>query len=71
VDGRVVSNDVVRAPHARLDETITRTFVEKGLRGALLLDVAKAFDTVWVYNSLHRSTLFILPSYLALSEAFH
>ena len=33
---------------ARLAESITRNFGEKRLTGAVCLDVAKAFDTVWL-----------------------
>ena len=33
---------------ARLVERITRNFGEKRLTGAVFLDVAKAFDTVWI-----------------------
>jgi hypothetical protein len=33
---------------ARLVERITRNFCEKRLTGAVFLDVAKAFDTVWI-----------------------
>ena len=33
---------------ARLVERITMNFGEKGLTGAVLLDVAIAFDTVWI-----------------------
>jgi hypothetical protein len=37
---------------ARLVERITRNFGEKGLTGAVFLDVAKAFDTVWIDSLL-------------------
>jgi hypothetical protein len=37
---------------ARLVEKITRNFGEKRLTGAVFLDVAKAFDTVWVNGLL-------------------
>jgi hypothetical protein len=33
---------------ARLVERITRNFSENRLTGASFLDVAKAFDTVWI-----------------------
>ena len=33
---------------ARLVERVSRNFGEKRLTGAVFLDVAKAFDTVWV-----------------------
>jgi malate/lactate dehydrogenase len=38
---------------ARLVERITRNFVEKRLTGAVFLDVAKAFDTVWIDGLLY------------------
>ena len=42
---------------ARLVERITRNFGEKRLTGALFLDVAKAFDTVWIDGLLYKLTL--------------
>ena len=47
---------------ARLVETITRNFGEKRLTGAVFLDVAKAFDTVWINGLLHKLTLLNFPS---------
>ena len=38
---------------ARLVERITRNFGEKRLTGAVYLDVAKAFDTVWINGFLY------------------
>jgi hypothetical protein len=35
-------------PMAHLVEQITRNFGKKGLTGAVFLDVAKVFDTVWI-----------------------
>ena len=49
---------------ARLVEGITRNFVEKKLTGAVFLDVAKAFDTVWVDGLLYKLTLLKFPSYI-------
>jgi len=49
---------------ARLVERITRNFGEKRLRGAVFLDVAKAFDTVWIDSLLYKLTLLIFPSYI-------
>ena len=49
---------------ARLVERITRNFGEKGLTGAVFLDVAKAFDTVWIDGLLYKITLLNFPSYL-------
>jgi hypothetical protein len=47
---------------ARLVERITRNFGEKRLTGAVFLDVAKAFDTVWIDGLLYKLTLLKLPS---------
>ena len=41
---------------ARLVERITRNFGEK-LTGVVFLDVAKAFDTVWIDGLLYKLTL--------------
>jgi hypothetical protein len=49
---------------ARLVERITRNFGEKRLTGAVFLDVAKAFDTVWIDGLLYKLTLLNFPSYL-------
>jgi hypothetical protein len=48
---------------ARLFERITRYFGEKRLTGAVFLDVAKAFDTVWIDTLLYKLTLLNFPSY--------
>ena len=48
---------------ARLVERITRYFGEKRLTGAVFLDVAKAFDTVWI-DGLYKLTLLNFPSYI-------
>ena len=37
---------------ARIVERITRNFGERRLTGAVFLDVAKAFDTVWIEGLL-------------------
>jgi hypothetical protein len=47
---------------ARLERK-TRTFGEKRLTGAAFLDVAKAFDTVWIHGLLYKLTL-NFPSYI-------
>jgi len=39
---------------ASLVERITRMFGEKRPTGAILLDVAKAFDTVWIDGFLRN-----------------
>ena len=49
---------------ARLVERITRNFGEKRLTGAVFLDVAKAFDTVWIEGLLYKLTLLNFPSYI-------
>jgi hypothetical protein len=43
---------------------ITRNFGEKRLTGALFLDVAKAFDTVWIDGLHYKLTLLNFPSYI-------
>jgi hypothetical protein len=49
---------------SRLVERITRNFGEKRLTNAVILDVAKAFDTVWIDGLLYKRTLLTLPSYI-------
>ena len=49
---------------ARLVEKITRNFGEKRLTGAIFLDVAKAFDTVWIHDFLYKLTLLNFLSYV-------
>jgi len=49
---------------ARLVERITRNFGEKGLTGAIFLDVAKAFDTAWINGLLYKLTLLNFPLYI-------
>jgi len=49
---------------ARLVERLTRNFGEKGLTDAVFLDVAKAFDTVWIDGLLYKLTLLIFSSYI-------
>jgi hypothetical protein len=48
----------------RFIERITRNFGEKRLTGAVFLDVAKAFDTVWIEGPLYKLTLLNFPSYI-------
>ena len=48
---------------ARLVEKITRNFGEKRLTGAVFLDVAETFDTVWI-DDLYKLTLLNFPSYI-------
>jgi hypothetical protein len=47
---------------ARFVERISRTCDEKKLTGAVFLDVAKAFDTVWIDGLLYKLTLLNFPS---------
>jgi hypothetical protein len=49
---------------ARLGERITRNYSEKGLTGAVFIDVGKAFDTVWIDCLLYKLTLLNFPSYI-------
>ena len=49
---------------ARLVERIIRNFDEKRLTGTVILDVAKAFDTVWIVGLLYKLTLLNFLSYL-------
>jgi hypothetical protein len=49
---------------ARLVERITRNVGERRLSGAVFLDVAKAFDTVWINGPLYKLTLLNLPFYI-------
>ena len=47
---------------ARLFQRITRNFGEKRFNGPVFLDVAKAFDTVWIDDLLYKLTLLNFPS---------
>ena len=49
---------------ARLVEKVSRNFGKKRLTGAVFLDVAKAFDTVWIEGPIFKLTSLIFPSYL-------
>ena len=53
---------------ARLVERITRNFGEKVLTGAVFLDVANAFDTVWIDDLLYKLTVINFPSYIVQSH---
>jgi hypothetical protein len=48
----------------RLVERITRNFGEKKLTSAVFLDVANAFDSVWIDGLLYNLTIRNFPSYL-------
>jgi hypothetical protein len=54
---------------ARLVERVSRNFDESRLNGATFLDVAKAFDTVWVDGLLYKVTFLSFLSYLVKSIA--
>jgi hypothetical protein len=43
---------------------VTRNFNEKRLTVAVFLDVAKAFDTVWVDGLLYKLIILNFPSYI-------
>jgi hypothetical protein len=49
---------------AHFVERITRNFGEKRLTGAVFLDVAKAFETVWIDGLLSKLNILNLSSYL-------
>ena len=49
---------------AHLVERITWNFGEKRLIRAVLLDVAKAFDSFWIDGLLYKLTLLNFPSYI-------
>jgi hypothetical protein len=49
---------------ARLVERVSKNFGERRLTGVVFLDVAKAFDTVWIDGLLFKLTALMLPSYL-------
>jgi hypothetical protein len=49
---------------ARLFERVNRSFDERRLTGALFLDVAKAFHTLWVKGLFYILTVLNFPSYL-------
>jgi hypothetical protein len=54
-------NSTLQQP-ARLFERVTKNFGEKRLTGAGFLDVAKAFDTVWVNGYFCNLTVLNFPS---------
>jgi hypothetical protein len=49
---------------ARLVERVNRNFDERRLTGAVFLDVASEFDTVWVRGLLYKLTVLNFPSHL-------
>jgi hypothetical protein len=48
----------------RLVERVNRKFDERRVTGAVFLDVAKGFDTVWVKGLLYKLTILNFPLYL-------
>jgi len=56
---------------ACLIERITRNFDEKLLTGAVILDVIKAFGTVWIDGLLYKLTLLNFPSYIVHTISWH
>jgi hypothetical protein len=55
---------------ARLVERVNRNFDERLLNGAVSLDVAKAFGTVWVKGLLYKLTVMNFPSYLVKTMSY-
>jgi hypothetical protein len=49
---------------AHLVERVYRNFDERRLTGAVFLNVAKAFDAVWVKGLLYKLTVLNFPSYM-------
>jgi hypothetical protein len=56
---------------AHLVQRVSRNFGEKRLTGAVFLDVAKAFDTVWVDGLVYKLTVLNFPSYLVRIITYH
>jgi hypothetical protein len=56
---------------ARLVERITRNFGRKRPTGAVFLDVAKAFDNVWIDDPLYRLPLLNFPSFIVHTISSH
>jgi hypothetical protein len=55
----------------RLVKRVTRNFGEKTLTGAIFLDVAKAFDTVWADALLSELSTLNFPPYLFKIISFY
>jgi len=51
----------------RFFERMTRILGEKRLTGAVFLNVAKSFGTVWINGRLNKLTLLNFPSYAVLA----
>jgi hypothetical protein len=56
---------------ACLVERITRNFGEKRLTGVVFLNVAKAFDTIWINGLLYKLMLLNFPSYIVHTISSH
>jgi hypothetical protein len=56
---------------SRFVERITKNFTEKWLTGAVFLDVAKAFDAVWIDEFLCKFTLTNFQSYKVHTISSH
>jgi hypothetical protein len=54
-----------------LVEKVSRNFDEKRLTGAVFLNVAKAFDIVWVDGLLCKFKILNFPSYLVKTISSH
>ena len=50
---------------------MSRNFGKKRLTGAVFLDVAKAFDSVWVDGLLYKLTVLNFPSYLVRTKSYY
>jgi hypothetical protein len=56
---------------ANLAERVSRNFDEKRLTDAVFLNVAKAFDTVWVDGLLYKLKILNFPPYLVKTISSH
>jgi retron-type reverse transcriptase len=56
---------------ARLFERINRNFDDRRLTGAFFMDVAKAFDTIWVNGILYKLTVPNFSSYLVKTISYY
>jgi hypothetical protein len=56
--------NIIAIQLVRVVERVSRNFNEKRQTCAVFLDVAKAFDTVWVEGLLYKLTALNIPSYL-------
>jgi hypothetical protein len=56
---------------ARFVEKVNKNLEERRLTGAVFLDVAKAFDTVWAEGLLYKLTVLNFPSYLVKTISWY